>query len=185
MPTDELRAAIERVEHLLKHATPAPWGWHSYGEKVSAASLGTYFKTDDTCAPIGGYVTMEKYDEKKGEYVDVAMQDGSIAYKDDNASFIDLDLIAELRNIAPQLLSLARQALERPVAGLTADGVTVRLGQEVWKYSVLTSRAERLWACFAGFVAKEHETGTVSILEYKACECFSTESAARTAGAKP
>lgn len=162
---------IERLETLLDKATPGEWwveDWPDGGEPPPHSHfLSIFGKTSDTGLD---FIIADLRGQTDGYYANAGEGEANA------------QLIKELRNLAPQLISLAKQAMGRPVAGVTKDGVTVRLGQEVWKYSVLTSRAERLWACFAGFVAKEHETGTVRILEYKTRECYSTPEAARAAG---
>ena len=109
---------IERLREMLAKATDAPWGWTTYGDKCNAAFLATFMTCGDECAPIGGRVDRYVWDDRKGEYRTVAMEDEVIATKEDNARFSDFALIAATRNALPALLAVVEAADAMHEAGV-------------------------------------------------------------------
>ena len=106
---------LDELERLEKQATPGPWGWTNHGEKCNCAVLGIFYnKTDEQ---VGGHVTEEVYDEHTGDYKRVVEFCDAIATKEDDANYTDFALLAELRNLAPTLISTARShaALEAEI----------------------------------------------------------------------
>ena len=112
---------IERLRELLAKATDAPWGWTTYGDKCNAAFLATFMTCGDECAPIGGRVDRYVWDDRKGEYRTVAMEDEVIATKEDNARFSDFALIAATRNALPALLAVVE-----------AQAAEIRAWRDLW-----------------------------------------------------
>ena len=100
----KITEAIAHLREAERAATPAPWGWESHGEKCNCAVLGTFYNLTGELMP--GRVHSEEYDEAAGDYRRVADCDEVIAGKDDNANYSDFNLIALLRNVAPQALAL-------------------------------------------------------------------------------
>ena len=111
-----LTELANNIKEMSNNATPAPWGWSTYGDKCNAAVLGTFYAWDDPCSPVGEHVVMEIYDEKKCEYIRVADCDETIGYKDDNANYSDFAFCANLRNRATLFEAMAREleAWRRP-----------------------------------------------------------------------
>lgn len=98
---------IARLKELESKATAGPWGWRSAGEKSNDAVLGTFFKLDDACTPVGGHVETERYDEEKQEYIEVSDIDEVIAYNENMRGFSDFAFIAILRTHAKALIRAA------------------------------------------------------------------------------
>jgi hypothetical protein len=101
------RVDLDELERLHKAATPGPWGWESGGDKQNDAFLGTFFNENDE--QIGGYVEVEKFDEKRGFY-NSAERDELIAENCGHANYANFASIAANHNALPGLIAELREA---------------------------------------------------------------------------
>ena len=150
-------ADLDRLEELLAKATAGRW-------EVSAGML-----LGDKMQPVA--VAVRGVTESGLPDDDARVDRVSFIKGDDDELYL-----AELTEAAPALLRLARQALQRPVAGKTADGMEVRMGDRVWWPDDLSAK---LYADDDGW------TGGELSIPIEVPDCYSTEALARAAKDSP